>query len=312
MADRTVVSVVSSDTATVTTYSDGSTDISYKNQPIVDPECANYTNADIDAGKVCQYNVGVAGKVDYIEFRYIPTERWTGKVQSWGELKANMDKAASLNPKFASSSRHQIYYNNPSWAQVISGPVTPDGKYRSPDYLTLSYHIENGEYDVIGYPDSFLPSYIGPTSTTANTKTYIVDPTTGIKYEIPANANGDTPITPDGRTLNQLVYPSGAPDPPAQGFPSSAPTSAGAPIAGPINQPAGSTTPLSGAPGTGSVATGGAPTPGGYVKPLVDPNLIVATGQGLNAAPPTPAPAQSGGMAFWVVAALVAAAVFLL
>lgn len=300
MADKTIVDVQDTPTATVTTYSDGSTDITYKNQPIVDPECANYTNVDIDAGKICQYNVGVPGKVDYFEFRYIPTERWTGKVQSWGELKANMDRVVALNPKFPESARHNVFYQNPSWHPILNNVTTPDGKFRSPDGLTLSYHVEKGEYGVVGYPDSYFPESIGPTTTTANTKTYIVDPKTGVSYEIPPGANGDTPITPDGRTLNQLVYPSGAPDMGSLGFDTPIPGTTGAPVSGPIAQPAGTTTGGFGG-GTGS-ATATNPTTG-YVRPLIDIKQLTAVDQALNATPPQPS--SNNGM--WLIVALGAA-----
>ena len=236
---RTVVSVDESDTAVVTTYSDGSTDIRYKNQPIVDAECANITTADLNNGLVCQYNVGVAGKPDYFEYRYIPTERWTKQVQTWGQLKANMDRAATLNPKFAESARHTILFNNPSWHQIISNVQTPDGKYRSADGLSLMYHIEKGEYDVIGYPDSYVPAYIGPTTTSGGAQVFIKDPTTGTLINTTDISDPNAPIpSAGGKTITQLVYPNGQPSTSPITAPNDVPIAGtvggGTPIAGPL------------------------------------------------------------------------------
>jgi hypothetical protein len=164
--DNTVIPAGSyvnvTDQAWVITYPDGSSRIIYANQPIVDPECANLTTADINAGKYCQYNIGVPGKPDYFEYRYIPTERWTGQVQSAGELRANMALAAALNVTYSGAAQWNVYFNNPSWHFVLNGDLTK----------------------LADYPDDFVPKYIGPTTTSGGSTMYVVEPETGDHIDV--------------------------------------------------------------------------------------------------------------------------------
>jgi hypothetical protein len=170
-----------SDAAWVITYPDGSSRIIYKNQPIVDPECVNYDTAQINAGKVCAYNVGVPNKPDYFEYRYIPTERWTGNVQSAGELRANMARVVALNPKFPDSARWNIYYNNPSWHGVLNGDLTK----------------------LASYDDDYLPTYIGPTTTSGGNTMYVVDPDSGEHIDV----TDQSKVTPEqDARITDIVY----------------------------------------------------------------------------------------------------------
>lgn len=158
--DNTVIPIGSyvaiTDQAWVISLPDGQTRIIYLNQPIVDPECANLTTADINAGKVCMYNIGVPGKPDYFEYRYIPTERWTGQVQSAGELRGHMDYAATLQPNAGGGGAFRnIWYNNPSWHMVTTDP--------------------SQVYDTAKFPNDYVPTYIGPTETSGGSKMYIID-----------------------------------------------------------------------------------------------------------------------------------------
>lgn len=189
-ADPSSGDVILSDTdqATVIQHADGSQTITYKNQPIVDPECVNLTTADINAGKVCQYNVGVPGKADYFEYRYIPTERWTGQVQSAGDLLANMNYAASLNAQFPDSAVWMIYFNNPSWH--VDGSLAAAGNDPSRLRSILA-----------SLPPDYLPKYIGPTETSGGASMYIVDPTTGDQIDVTSG------ITPDQQAaVDEAIY----------------------------------------------------------------------------------------------------------
>lgn len=173
--DNTVVPIGSTVIITpngdwVISYPDGSSRIIYKDQPIVDPECTNVDTQDINNGLYCQYNVGVPGKTDYSEYRYIPTERWTGQVQSAGELRANMALAASLNAQFPDSARWNVYFNNPSWHGILGGDLTKLAQYH----------------------DDYVPTYIGPTTTSGgNTMAVVMDDGT------PIDVTDSSTVTPD-------------------------------------------------------------------------------------------------------------------
>lgn len=235
-----------------------------------DAECANLTNEEIARGKFCAI-VDSSNRL-----RYFPTEMWTGVVPTWGAVKQALTALAN------GSQRHTWFsYYTPSWYVYLGA--------------ARAYQVEQMDWSsMVGVADSFAPPVFQPAHDAPPPpapKTYIVDPTTGIRYEIPPGANGDTPITPDGRTLNQLVYPSGAPDTPSTGFTPPDETAAnGAPVAGPIAPPAGTSQVFIGS--TSSGTTAGSPTPGttpGYVKPLIDPKVLInqmaAVDAGLNATP---------------------------
>jgi 3D (Asp-Asp-Asp) domain-containing protein len=184
--DKTVIPVGSyvaiTDQAWVISLPNGQTRIIYLNQPIVDPECANLTTADINAGKVCIYNVGVPGTPDYFEYRYIPTERWTGRVQSAGELRGYMDYAASLQPNAGGGGAFRtIWFNNPSWHMVTTEP--------------------SQVYDTAKFPDNYVPKYIGPTETSGGNKMYIID-TAGT----PIDVTGGITSPEQKAAIDEAVY----------------------------------------------------------------------------------------------------------
>lgn len=222
--------VKSGDTALVVTYPDGSTRIIYANAVRTDAECKQYSTADINAGLICQTDLKDGS------LNYIPTESWTGKVQSWGELKANMDKMARLNDKYPQSSRWNVYYNNPSWHMVIGGSVDPSGKYKTADGSSLAWQITNGNYSVLPYPDDFTPKYIGPTTSSGGSSVFVVDPNTGIKYDTTNVRDPNQAITDDGRSVRDIVYP---PPPPKPATLDPGTIGNGTPIAGPIGDTGG-------------------------------------------------------------------------
>lgn len=231
---RTVVDVQDTPTATVTTYSDGSTEITYKNQPIVDAECRNMTTGDINNGLVCQYNIGVPGKADYFEQRYIPTERWTKQVRTFGQLKADIDRMYELNPKYGQSGAWSaIYFNNPSWHPLLSGA--------SPTGSSWAWELTNRNYDIFTgkYADDFKPDYIGVTGTSGGNTVAIRDPSTGTLIDTTNVSDPNAPIPgAGGKTITEIVYPNGQPPTspisPSNPIPPTGTSGGGTPVAGPL------------------------------------------------------------------------------
>lgn len=181
LPDGTVAPVGSmvndSPNAIVVTYPDGSTRIIYKNAPPPnDPECVRYDTNDLNNGLICQADETRGNLI------YIPTERWTGKVQSWGELRANMDTAARLNFKYPDSARRSVWYNNPSWH--AQGDV-------------WNYALG------LTFAPDFTPTYIGPTTTSGGASMYVVDPDSGKRIDV----TDDDAVTPEqAARIEELTY----------------------------------------------------------------------------------------------------------
>lgn len=183
--------------AWIVVHADGSSETFFKSTVHIDPQCQSYDTADINAGLVCAYDWPNGGGDLY----YIPTERWTGQVQSAGELLGNMQRAVALNPQFSDSAVWNIYFNNPSWHVDPSLGANPLPSSIIPKLAAL--------------PSDYVPQYIGPTTTSGGATMSIIVPETGEQIDItgtpePGSAiTGSTPITtPSGTTttINDILY----------------------------------------------------------------------------------------------------------
>lgn len=218
--------IIDTPTAQVVTYPDNSTRIVYKNAPPPnDPECRQYSTADINNGLICQQDESTG------KYWYIPTESWTGVIQSAGELRANMRRMAELNPKFVASSYRAVWYHNPAWHLVTTAPEDVFNTSKFPDSYKpqsvadywISYYAgifgrpltdtekktirDQVAMGVMPNPQQDVPT----TKADTGAKVYVVDPTTGTRIDTTAVSDPNAPITDDGRSIHDIVYPSPPP-----------------------------------------------------------------------------------------------------
>ena len=166
--------VTDTDTAVVVSYPDGSSRILYKNAPPPDDaQCANLTTADINRGVICYTDASGSR-------RYIPTEMATGQVQSWGELSANMERAAQLNAQYPDAARRNVWFYNPSWHFV--GDVWDSSR-------------------AWNFAPDYMPTYIGPTTTSGGAQMFVVDPETDTRIDV---TGGIAPE--DEQRVEDLLY----------------------------------------------------------------------------------------------------------
>jgi len=152
---------------------------------VVDPECATITNTKIGQGLLC----AVKGERTY----YMPTEKYTGEVPTWGEFRGWLD---FRREDYGASGTQSYVSGNPSWVAYLGNRL---------------WTVQQGDYSVVDVPDSFRPPVYVPNFTPVEydftPKSYIVDPKTNERIPLPDNPDPTTPITADGKTLNDLLYP---------------------------------------------------------------------------------------------------------